>query len=161
MSLDDNNILDTITTDDNQPLLTPQESAEFLLWMTGSVKEPPLALQKVSNNLINKLNYGMSLQIASNMSRAMHLVEFIRESELHLFDSNAILTKEDDEVLNLYEKASKALNTALEFNRKYISQNKESLSPSNDKVDNLRELLLTLPKEKLDSLIDSLQKGEI
>ena len=57
--------------------------------------------------------------------------------------------------------ANKTLNQALEFTRKFMLQNKESLTPDDNTVDEVKTLLSQLPVDRLNRIADAIAKGEI
>ena len=130
-------------------------------YMNGVSSEVPVDIARQTNNVSAKLNLGSALILVENMKRAQNMVRFLEAAESVLYDPSGVLSMEPAELMDTYKECTKTLNATLEFIRKYKSQNKEDLSISNEKVDTVRDLLSTLPKDKLDNLIDKLTRGDL
>ena len=99
--------------------------------------------------------------IASNMRRAINLLNYIEKVERTIYsEENANLPYSDD-LKTDYMNANKTLNQALEFTRKFMLQNKESLTPDDNTVDEVKTLLSQLPVDRLNRIADAIAKGEI
>lgn len=143
-------------------LITEEESMEMFKWMMGMTPEPPEAVQRISSNMATKINIAMGYVIAMNIKRIDHLSKFMKESEDYLFDANQLINEDDkDTMIKYYEIAGSQMKSALEWTRKYVYQNKKELKEAGKRIDKLQSLLMTLPQETLESLIDSLEKGNV
>ena len=143
-------------------LITEEESMEMFKWMMGMTPEPPEAVQRISSNMATKINIAMGYVIAMNIKRIDHLSKFMKESEDYLFDATQLINEDDkDTMIKYYEIAGSQMKSALEWTRKYVYQNKKELKEAGKRIDKLQSLLMTLPQETLESLIDSLEKGNV
>lgn len=143
-----------------EELISDTDAQEYIKWVLGLVQEPPSSLERLINNLSNKLNMGMAHILAMNMQRSNKLVSYMRAAEDVLFDEKNILNKDEDAIKELYDKASKTLNSTLEFTRKYVSQNKDNLKAGGES-DKIKDMLLTLPQSKLENIAKKLENGEL
>lgn len=142
-------------------LVTEKDAEEFFKWIIGVSKTPPQSIQRIITNIAQKINVAMGYLITLNLSRADHVSKFMKKAEEELFDVNKIYTNDMDENKELYELANKALKDNLEWTRKFISQNKEGLEDAGESVDTLKALLLSLPKDKLEWLLEQLKTGKL
>lgn len=144
-------------------LITEEDSKELFKWMMGMTSEPPEAVQKIAANMATKINIAMGYVIAMNLKRIDHLSKFMKETEDYLFDASHMIANEEDKdkMLEYYESAGKQMKSALEWTRKYVYQNKKELKEAGKRVDKLKSLLMSLPHDKLDVLIQVMEKGNI
>ena len=141
--------------------LTDDEKRQVDDWLKGKIRETPEVVRTLTNNIQEKLNYSMCAIIASNMRRAINLLNYIEKVERTIYsEENANLPYSDD-LKTGYMNANKTLNQALEFTRKFMLQNKESLTPDESTVDEVKTLLSQLPIERLNRIAEAISKGEI
>lgn len=142
-------------------LVSPEDAEDLLKWMMGMTTEPPATIQKLTVNLAKKLNVAMAYLITMNVSRMKDLSVFMKTAEDYLFDEQKLANMEDEQIASLYMKSAKVLDSTLEFCRKFIVQNKHDFDESFAEADRVKVLLSTLPADKLKSLADKIEKGDI
>lgn len=142
-------------------LVTDEDAEELLRWMMGLTSSPPKSIQKLMSNLATKLNVAMATLVTMNLSRMKTLSNFLQQSEEYVFDKSKIASMEDEDIVALYEKANKSLNSTMEFTRKFIVQNKDSLQGGSKEIDEIKELLSTLPVDKIKEISEKIEKGEL
>lgn len=143
-------------------LITEEDSKELFKWMMGMTSEPPEAVQKIAANMATKINIAMGYVIAMNLKRIDHLSKFMKDTEDYLFDAQQLIRADNkDDMLKYYQTAGMQMKDALEWTRKYVYQNKKELKEAGKRIDKIQSLLMTLPKDTLESLIDSLEKGNV
>lgn len=142
-------------------IIDEDEKIELFKWMTGMVSEPPAAVQKIAANLATKINLAMGYVITRNFKRIDNLLNFMEDSEEYLFDAEELINMDDrDMMIDYYKEAGKQMKNSLEWMRKYVYQNKDELKQAGENVDKLKSLLMSLPPDKLEDIIDVLEKGD-
>lgn len=149
----DNKIADSVLKD-MPNLLTDEESAELVQWMAGIQGEPPDALKKILNNIAYKLSWAMAYQIVELLSRIQKTSKALRTIEDKIFNETYLQSLEPGSaaLLDIYDRAVRCQENQLEFIRKFIVQNKDTLADLNNDVDEVKELLSQLPAAKLAKL---------
>jgi len=143
-------------------VMVSEEDVEKLLkWMLGLAEEPPASIQKMLVNLTKKLNVAMAQVVTMNVSRLYKLTNFVTKAEMTLFDDKNILEGDKETLNEHYVKAENSLRSTLDFVRKFIIQNKETLEEAGKEVDELKDLLLRLSPEKLKEIEEKIKKDEI
>ena len=141
--------------------LTDDEKRQVDDWLKGRVRETPEVVRTLTNNIQEKLNYTLCSILISNMRRSINLLNYVEKVERTIFsEENANLPYSDD-LKTDYMNANKTLNQALEFTRKFMIQNKESLTPDDSTVDEVKTLLSQLPIDRLNRIAEAISKGEI
>lgn len=150
-----------IDLEDNFPRISEDEEEELVKWMLGMEKEPPQVVRKIASNLAEKINLFSGYLITKNLRRINDIINFMEDAEDYLFDFEELVRNEEEEkMFQYYKSAGAQLNNTLEWMRKYVYQNKDELKEAGEKTNKLQNLLLSLPKEKLDELIRALEHGE-
>lgn len=146
---------------DNLPEMSEEEEQELFKWMMGMESEPPDVVRRIASNLAEKINIFSGYIITRNLKRINDIINFMESAEDYLFDVEELI--ENDEIERMYQyyqSAGVQLNNTLEWMRKYVYQNKEDLKEAGQKTNKVQQLLLSLPADKLDELIEALEKGD-
>lgn len=145
----------------NGVALTEEQMDSLTDWLSGRVDVVPPEVKSLSSNIEQKVNFSMCYVIASHMRRSMNMLDFLEQTEKILYDANTVASKDTDDILSICKEATKTLNQSLEFVRKFIVQNKESLKPKDEKVDQLQQTLMSLSPERIDTIMQAIQNGAI
>lgn len=142
-----------------QNYISPEQWRELTLWLNGKNAQIPEFLRGQSNSMIDKIAFSMNSVVNTSIRRILHLQGFIEKAEQELYSEEALLNYEPETIATMYKEANKNLNELLTFVRQYTYQNKEMLTKTDSDTDQVRDILMSIPKEKLD-LIVSLLQGE-
>lgn len=152
----------TLPTGDLQGVsVSEQDMNELGDWLSGISDTIPDVVRNMSSNLEQKVNFCMCYMIASNMRRCITQLDFIEEAEKIIYDKNTLAGKSSDEIMDIYKDTNKTVNQTLEFVRKFLIQNKETLSPKDAKVDQLQNTLMSLSPERIDAIMTAITNGTI
>lgn len=129
------------------------ELKDFFGYVMGTIAEPPEVMNKMMNNLINKLSMGLGYNVVANISRQAQLAKFISVAEEQMFDPEAVKDMDKEKLMDLYSRAEKTLSGLTEMQRKFIVQNKDILKTDTTPQEKMVAKLMTLPSDKLDSIM--------
>lgn len=146
-----------IGNNDQQVQLTQDQVSEVEGWLAGKSDVTPDFIKTLTTGLQNKIEYSMCYILTQHMRRAISLLNFLEEAESTLYDKNSLLTKNTEEIQDLYKEASKTASSSLEWVRKYMVQNKEMLAPKDEKTETLLDLVSTLSSDEMNKLIETIQ----
>lgn len=133
--------------------LSDDQKQEFYDWMCGKMDKMPDFVEGLVNNLAYKINTSMGYLCAISVSRLYKLTQFMSEAEDIIFDPALLRTMSSKEITDVYKTASVTIMQTMEFIRKYLSQNQESINfNSNTSADAVSQVLSTIPPEKLAQL---------
>lgn len=133
--------------------LSDEQKQEFSDWMCGKKEKMPEFVEGLVNNLAYKINASMGYLCAMSVSRLYKLTQFMSEAEDILFDPSVLRTMSSKELTEVYKTASVTIMQTMEFVRKYLAQNQDSINfNSNTGADSVSQVLSTLPPEKLAQL---------
>lgn len=144
------------TNEEVKQVMTQEDIKEFMDYVVGTNTTPPESLNKMMNNLVTKLSMSLGYNIVAGMARQAELSDFIQESEKYIFDKNQLSSLDLDQMIALHDKAEKSMMSYLEFQRKFILQNKDSFKIDNSPQQRLLDKLMTLPPDKINSIIDKI-----
>ena len=93
----------------------------------------------------------------ASILRAIKLQEFIMKAENELFTDENLLQLEPEALFSLYKEAIKNLKDVQSTINNYKRSNKDLLTTTDLQTDALRDMLLALPEDKLNQLMELLQ----
>lgn len=131
------------------------ESADqeaYWRWLSGQESEPPQAVKQVVTNLAQKINMTQGYLTAVSLSRMNRLSDFLKQAEELIFNPERLTSMSTEEILNLYDVGQKIYQSSMESSRKFVFQNKETLQDLEKPADELRQMLLSLPPNKLEKI---------
>ncbi len=140
-----------------------QELSDIMSWVNGGVDKLTDSIETVIANLTKKLSTLTSYSITMNLQRTQKLLQFIKSVEDDLFSPERAQFLDAKEKTYYYMLAKNALNEVLDVSRKYMLQNKENLPDykADDAAKRVLDQLKSLPPEKMEALLDLLEKGEL
>lgn len=136
--------------------ISAEQWKEFNLWLNGQSESVPDFLRCQSNSMMDKIAFSMNSVINISIRRILHLQQFVEKAEIELYSEDKLLTMEPETIQFMYTEANKNLKDLVEFVRRYTNQNRELLSKNDADSDALRDMLLSLPKEKIAIIMDLL-----
>ena len=131
--------------------------AELTEWLEGKTDKVPEFLRVQSSDMITKLAFSMNFITNASILRAIKLQEFIMKAENELFTDENLLQLEPEALFALYKEAIKNLKDVQSTINNYKRSNKDLLSTTDLQTDALRDMLLSLPEDKLNQLMELLQ----
>ena len=131
--------------------------AELTEWLEGKTDKIPEFLRVQSSDMITKLAFSMNFITNASILRAIKLQEFIMKAENELFTDENLLQLEPEALFALYKEAIKNLKDVQSTINNYKRSNKDLLSTTDLQTDALRDMLLSLPEDKLNQLMELLQ----
>lgn len=141
-----------------QPTLVGDEiTTEFMDWASGKEVELPPQLNKVMNNLLTKLSVGLGLSVVGSITRQENLNAFLVEAERKLFNKDLVNDMTMEEVDNAYKTARQTVTGLQEFQRKFISQNKETLKISNTPQEKMMNKIMSMSPSKIAVLMEQME----
>lgn len=137
-----------------KPLMDKEESEEFLAYVRGESATPPACITKVMTSIANKLTMVAGCDMVSTINREQILDKFMLAAEQRLFSSDPErLTMMDDATLGkLYEKASKRKDILSESRRKFLAQNRDSMSIQGSEQEKLLAAIMAMSPEQVEKL---------
>lgn len=129
------------------------EVKDFIGYVLGDVAEPPEVMNKIMNNLIQKLSMGLGYNVVNNIGRQAKLSKFLALAEERMFDIEEVKDMDKEELAKMYNQAEKTLNGLQEFQRKFIVQNKDLLKTDSTPQEKMVSKLMTLPPAKLEKIM--------
>lgn len=136
------------------------EMAQFYRYLMGQSLEAPEVLNKMMNNLINKISMSLGYTVVNNTARQAELAKFMAEAEKVMFNPDTIGTMTDKELRDKYKEAKSTLMGLQEFSRKFVVQNRDTLKVENSKQEKLMNKLMALPPEKLEAVTKIIEEAE-
>ena len=136
------------------------EMAQFYRYLMGQSLEAPEVLNKMMNNLINKISMSLGYTVVNNTARQAELAKFMAEAEKVMFNPDSIGTLTDKELRDKYKEAKSTLMGLQEFSRKFVVQNRDTLKVENSKTEKLMNKLMALPPEKLEAVTKIIEEAE-
>lgn len=136
------------------------EMAQFYRYLMGQSLEAPEVLNKMMNNLINKISMSLGYTVINNTARQADLAKFMAEAEKVMFNPESIATMTEKELKDTYKEAKSTLMGLQEFSRKFVVQNRDSLRVENSKQEKLMNKLMALPPEKLEAVTKIIEDAE-
>ena len=136
------------------------EMAQFYRYLMGQSLEAPEVLNKMMNNLINKISMSLGYTVVNNTARQAELAKFMAEAEKVMFNPDSIGTLTDKELRDKYKEAKSTLMGLQEFSRKFVVQNRDTLKVENSKQEKLMNKLMALPPEKLEAVTKIIEEAE-
>jgi hypothetical protein len=133
------------------------ETKQFVRWLMGSCTNPPPAFQKMLANAAMRMTGFLGVFVMEMIERSYAMNKFLRKAEEKIFNADNVDTKTLAELQILYADGMRAQIANLEFVRKYIVQNKESLEGFGSEKDKLYKLLNSLSPEKVGKLLKKLE----
>ena len=113
----------------------------------------PRFVECLIGNLAYKINTSMGFLCAMSIQRLYRLTQFMNEAEGELFSSEKVHILNDKELMDLYKTANVTIMQTMEFVRKYLVQNQDSINfDTNDESTKIAKILSTFPPEKLAQL---------
>jgi hypothetical protein len=110
---------------------------------------------------LRKIGTRLTGVLGAHLMRALRSMEvvdrFIQAAEKDLFSEEATADLTPEELLERYRVAASMRGETLESVRRFSSQLRNMKTEPEEEVDEARELLKTLPKDKIRSLIESLK----
>lgn len=134
---------------------TGDVTQDLINWLTDSDKLPSNPLASFLSNANLKSEFALYFMLMNNVSRIKVLSEFVKQSELILYNTDDIITLSPDDLKERYENATKALDNVLEQSRRVVSSVKKD--KKEEELDKLKMLLGALPANKLKEIINSLK----
>ena len=148
-------LADTIETSLQEEVssLSTVQRDEFYDWLSGKKDKMPVFVEGLVNNLAYKINTSMGYLCAMSVSRLYKLTKFMNDAEDILFDPGTLRTLSSKELTDVYKTASVTITQTMEFIRRYLAQNQESINfDTNSGSSTVSQILSTLPPEKLAQL---------
>lgn len=131
--------------------------AELTEWLEGKTDKVPEFLRVQSSDMITKLAFSMNFITNASILRAIKLQEFIMKAENELFTDENLLQLEPEALFSLYKEAIRNLKDVQSTINNYKRSNKDLLSTTDLQTDALKDMLLSLPEDKLNQLMELLQ----
>ena len=133
--------------------LEESQQSEFFDWLCGKTENMPRFVECLIGNLAYKINTSMGFLCAMSIQRLYRLTQFMNEEEGELFSSEKVHILNDKELMDLYKTANVTIMQTMEFVRKYLVQNQDSINfDTNDESTKIAKILSTFPPEKLAQL---------
>lgn len=143
------------------PMLSSDDQRQFGMWLLGLVPEPPAQVSAALNGMFAKLVWGVGLNAAAAVARATTAQDFMKVAGEVLFDAEGVQELSEDDILKRYQLAHDVQRKDLEFARKFLTQNAEHLDMASAEYSELKELLMSLPRDKAADLAARIKRGEI
>lgn len=134
--------------------LTPEQWKELYAWINGESMDVPEFMRSQSKGMAEKVAFSMNSILNTSIIRIMRLQEFINKAEGELYSDESLLKLEPEAVNMLYKNANKTLAELSEFVRKYTAQGKDLMDVNDVQTDHLKNVILSLPKEKIDAVLE-------
>lgn len=134
------------------------ELKEFIEYVVGDVAEPPAVMNKIMNNLIQKLSMGLGYNVVANIGRQAKLAKFLSVAEEFLFDTEDLKDMDKKQIAELHKEAGKTLTDLFEVQRKFIVQNKDVLKTDSTPQEKMVSKLMTLPPDKIEKIMAQIDK---
>ena len=142
---------------DNSQNMGIEEWCELNDWLQGKTDTVPEFLRVQSSDMLTKLAFSLNFITNASILRAIKLQEFIIKAEEELFTDENLLKMEPEAILTLYKEAIKNLKDVQQTINNYKRSNKDLLEKTDLQTDTLKDLLLSLPQDKIEQLMDLLQ----
>ena len=156
---------DDLSTDDvfkiPEGMLSAEEANEMLLWMSGKITEPPVAIRKSMYTVTLKLQSILALAVIESFGGIRHQLNYAKEAEKILFDVDQLMTDDREVKMQKYADCMKSMMMKLEFARKFAFQSKDFNLESSMGAEKLSAKIMNLPPDKISKIIDIIEKGSI
>lgn len=149
-------MLDLDSRSSIEKLLASPEVEKFI---DGLSLEVASSLEKDTGEVIAKMTPLVILTLMTAVQRINTESRFILEAEKKLFNLEAFTEATVEEKREVYNVANKALQSNLEFFRKFLLQNRDFMASDDSDMDEIRLLLKKLPSSRKRELL-SLLKGK-
>ena len=142
---------------DNQSSISFEEWTQLDDWIQGKTDKVPEFLRVQSSDMLTKLAFSLNFITNASIMRAIRLQEFVIKAEAELFTDDNLLKMEPEAILQLYREAIRNLKEVQGTINNYKRSNKDLLEQSDLQTDTLKDMLLSLPQEKIEQLMNLLQ----
>lgn len=134
--------------------------AELNEWLLGGRTDLPEKVNKMMNNLILKLSVGLGVQVVASLDRINHLNNYMRKAEEIMFDVTMLDSMEESEIRRNYKIVASTSSALQEFQRKFIAQNRETLSLDNTPQQKLMDQIMSLPPDKIGLIMEMIRNTQ-
>ena len=119
----------------------------------------------LKKNHIHSLTFVLTLAVyfifrKKNKHTKIDVQEFIIKAEEELFTDENLLKLEPEALISLYKEAIKNLKDVQATINNYKRSNRDLLSQTDLQTDVLKDMLMSLPQDKIEQLMDLLQGEE-
>ena len=142
---------------DNQSSISFEEWTQLDDWIQGKTDKVPEFLRVQSSDMLTKLAFSLNFITNASIMRAIRLQEFVIKAEAELFTDENLFKMEPEAILQLYREAIRNLKEVQGTINNYKRSNKDLLEQSDLQTDTLKDMLLSLPQEKIEQLMNLLQ----
>ena len=127
-------------------------------WLNDEEKLPSSPLVSYMGNFKVKMRCALYFYHLNNLSRARNLSEYLRASEVILFNKDDIPATDTEELKSRYTQGLRTLGDIMEQSRRILHLFEKDLkNDKDDSVDKLRILLGSMPSHKIKELFKYLK----
>lgn len=141
-------------------ILSEKSFDDLASFIKGITSDVPESVNKIINNLADKLSLTLGLSVACTTSRQAHLSRFLEETEQALFSPENFNSLDSKQQMELYKLAAKTQGDLIETTRKTVAQNKELFAKETGTIQQLMNKLVALSPEKQQALLQALDDEE-